>query len=105
MPQITDVVVAPTLKLNGAFIRRTNLNRTNLRGANLSKADASGASFRGADFADAQLDGTILNGADLTDAVNLTEMQLARAVLDDATQLPDYIDRSRLKRLKTIARD
>lgn len=86
----------PRLDIHGAFIRRTDLSGASLRLANLSGADATGASFRGADFAGADLRGTILRGADLRDARNLTIAQLASAVIDETTILPDYIDPSRL---------
>jgi len=86
----------PRLDLRGAFVRRTDLSRASLRNADLSDADASGALFRGADFAGAKLTGTILRGADLTDAINLTEEQLAAAIVDEHTRLPSYIDRRRL---------
>ncbi|GJE17635.1 pentapeptide repeat-containing protein [Methylobacterium marchantiae] len=86
----------PALDVHGAFIRRTNLDGANLQGADLSRADASGAFFRNADFKGARLVGTILKGADLTGAVNLTERQLASAVLDEQTRLPAYIDRTKL---------
>jgi uncharacterized protein YjbI with pentapeptide repeats len=75
--------------LRGAFLRRTDLSRANLTRANLSGADFTNAIFRGADFRDATLDGTILKGADLTDAKNLTSSQLKKAVLDEATKLPE----------------
>lgn len=93
----------PTLKLHGAFIRRTDLSQASLRGANLSGADASGALFRYADFAGTLLRDTVLRGADLTGAVNLTEEQLATAVIDETTRLPEYIDMEKLRRLKTGA--
>ena len=86
----------PAVNVRGAFIRRTDLSGADLTGADLSGADASGALFRGADFKDARLAGTVLNGADLTDARNLTEAQLASAVIDEHTRLPAYIDRTRL---------
>lgn len=86
----------PVLDLHGAFVRRTNLAGTNLRFANLSGADAAGAVFRGADFEGARLDGAVLRGADLTDARNLTIAQLAAAIVDETTLLPDYIDRAEL---------
>lgn len=86
----------PALNVHGAFIRRTNLSNANLRRADLSKADATGASFRQADFADARMAGTILRGADLTGALNLTEEQLASAVIDEDTMLPAYIDRAKV---------
>lgn len=88
---------APKLDLHGAFVRRTDLSYASLKGANLSGADASGAIFRGADFEQAQLSGTILKGADLSDAKNLTEDQLAKAIIDDYTILPNYIDRTKLQ--------
>lgn len=93
----------PVLDVRGAFIRRTDLSDTNLRGADLSRADASGALFRNADFAGARLVGTILRGADLTGALNLTEDQLASAVIDEKTRLPIYIDRNKLHSHAAIA--
>jgi uncharacterized protein YjbI with pentapeptide repeats len=92
---------APKLDLHGAFVRRINLSDASLQGANLSRADASGAVFRHADFKNAVLEGTVLNGADLTGAINLTEEQLAVAIIDDDTLLPGYIDRSKIRRLKS----
>jgi len=86
------------LNLERAFIRRTTLDRANLVGANLTRADMTGASARGADFRDAKLKKTILHGADLTDAKNLTIAQLAEALINDETRLPDYIDRGAVKR-------
>lgn len=86
----------PAVNVRGAFIRRTDLSGADLTRADLSRADASGALFRGADFKDARLAGTILRGADLTGAVNLTEAQLASAVIDEHTRLPAYIDRAKL---------
>jgi uncharacterized protein YjbI with pentapeptide repeats len=92
------------LSLAGAFIRRTDLSSANLRRANLSQADLTRAVARGADFRDAILKGTILRGTDLTDARNLTLGQLADAVIDDATLLPDYIDRAELTALMAMRR-
>ena len=51
----------------------------------------SGVSARGADFKGAILNGTILKGADLTGAKNLTHLQLANAIVDETTILPDYL--------------
>jgi uncharacterized protein YjbI with pentapeptide repeats len=82
--------------LHGAFIRRVDLSNTILVDANLAGADAAHASFRGSDFQNANLDGAILRGADLSEARNLTETQLRRAVIDETTLLPDYINRSEL---------
>lgn len=77
------------LDLSGTFIRRTDLSGTNLENANFAKADCTNVNFRGANFRNANLDGTILRGADLRGARNLTRQQLARAILDEATLLPD----------------
>jgi uncharacterized protein YjbI with pentapeptide repeats len=79
--------------IHGAFVRRTDLSGASLVGANLSRADATGAVFRDADLKDANLNQTILRGADLSGAKNLTVAQLSKAVLDETTILPDYIDR------------
>ncbi|MGU3405189.1 pentapeptide repeat-containing protein [Methylobacterium brachiatum] len=86
----------PVVNLQGAFIRHTDLSNSDLRHADLSRVDASGAVFRNSDFLDARLSGAILRGADLTDAQNLTEAQLATAILDEHTRLPAYIDRRTL---------
>lgn len=95
----TDFVVSEErwrIQLPGVFIRRTDWAGANLTEADLSGADASHANFANVNFRDANLDGTILRGADLTGARNLTQEQLARAVIDEATKLPAYIDRSKL---------
>ncbi len=84
------------LDIHGAFVRRIDLSGASLRGANMAGADATNAVFRGADFAGAILDGTVLRGADLSEVKNLTLDQLSKAVIDDSTLLPDYIDRSNL---------
>jgi uncharacterized protein YjbI with pentapeptide repeats len=76
------------LDLHGAYVRGTDLSNTNLESANLSGADFTNATFRGANFKNANLTGTILRGADLTDATNLTEDQIAAAIIDDRTKLP-----------------
>ena len=82
---------ATELDLSGTFIRRTDLSGANLEKADLSNADCTNVNFRGANFKDADLTGTILTGADLTGAMNLTQEQLDRAVVDKSTTLPDYI--------------
>jgi uncharacterized protein YjbI with pentapeptide repeats len=79
------------LDVRGAFLRRTDLSFANLERANLSGADFSNATLRGANLKDANLDGTILKGADLTDAKNLTALQLSRAILDETTKLPENL--------------
>ena len=91
--------------LHGAFIRRTDLSGATLVGADFSGADAEGANFPGADFRDANLVGTVLKGADLRDARHLTVEQLSRAVIDDATKLPDDIDRTALEQSSHTPRE
>jgi uncharacterized protein YjbI with pentapeptide repeats len=88
------------IDLHGAFMRRTDLSGANLVEANFARADATGANFREADFHRANLEGTILVGADLTGARNLTAEQLARAVFDESTILPSYIDRANVQKLR-----
>lgn len=92
------------LRLSGAFIRRTNLTDASLVGADLTRADMSYAIARGANFKGAKLFKTILRGTDLTNARNLTVPQLAEAIIDDATVLPEYIDRSAVKKAQRAKR-
>jgi uncharacterized protein YjbI with pentapeptide repeats len=63
----------------------------------MADADATNAILRDVDFEGAVLRGTVLRGADLTGAKNLTVEQLAEAIIDDRTIIPDYIDRSKLR--------
>jgi uncharacterized protein YjbI with pentapeptide repeats len=79
------------LDLHGAFLRGADLSFTKLRRAKLAGADLSRATLRGSDLAGADLRGTILRGADLTDVTNLTPEQLAHALIDETTRLPDYL--------------
>jgi len=79
------------LDLSGARVMRTSLRNTNLTDANLAHADCSFVDFRGADFRRANLKGTILKGADLRGAINLTREQLAEAIVDGSTLLPDEL--------------
>ena len=88
------------LDIHGAFVRRADLSYANLERANLAHADATNAIFRGAKFKDTNLKGTILKGADLRDAKGLTAEQLAEAIIDETTLLPDYIAREELVRLR-----
>lgn len=82
------------IRLRNVFLRRTDWTGADLTEANFSGSDFKNANFTDADFARANLDGTILVGADLTGARNLTVDQLSRALLDETTRLPAYIDRS-----------
>lgn len=86
-----------TLRIDGAFIRKTNLSRADLTGANLAGADARYALFIDANMSGAILTGTDLRGADLTGAKHLLIDQLKVAIIDKTTILPDYIDRDALQ--------
>ena len=91
-----ETIIRPpgfVVDIHGAFVRRVDLSNADLAGANLAGADATSANFRGANFKDANLKGTILRGADLRGAKNLTREQLAAAVIDETTRLPDYLER------------
>lgn len=87
-PNLDPSLVRPTLltgaKLIGALLRRADLSHADLAGA-----DLSGAILNDATLAKANLDGAILKGADLRGALGLTRQQLANAVTDSTTRLPD----------------
>ena len=72
-----------------ATLREADLSRTDLSGADLSGANLRGADLRGANLSGANLSGANLNGANLRGVGNLTEDQLADALSDETTTLPD----------------
>ncbi|GID93612.1 hypothetical protein Adi01nite_30240 [Amorphoplanes digitatis] len=85
----------------GADLRKADLSLAELNDANLEKADLRGADLRGADLSRANLHGADLRGADLrkdsvtgegtnlATAIGLTSQQLAGAIVDSTTVLPD----------------
>jgi len=75
-----DLVGADTSRASfrGAKLAGARLNRANLHGCDLTGTDLTGATLVGAD-----LGAAVLNGA-----AGLTASELARATVDDATQLP-----------------
>jgi len=87
--------------LNQAVIINTQLQKADLRGAQLQQAvlreaNLQGANLRGAHLVEADMHKTYLfkadlRGADLQGVKNLTREQLASAITDDTTQLPDYL--------------
>lgn len=79
------------LDLSGAFIRRTNLSGVNLEDADLSGADCTNVDFTGANFKNANLSKTILRGANLTGALNVSRRQIATAITDKNTILPQHL--------------
>ena len=85
-------------RLEGAILRTTNLHESNLRFANMDGADLFSADLSGADLRDASLAATFLKranlcGADLSTAHGLSSSQIAEAVGDQSTQLPDDLPR------------
>jgi uncharacterized protein YjbI with pentapeptide repeats len=93
-------------KLVGAFLGRANLSdaslwKADLEGAYLWKANLAGANLTEANLEQANLEGSNLKGAnlhqtnlvntDLRQVVGLTKQQLSKAIYDETTQLPDYL--------------
>ncbi len=75
-------------ELRWANLRDADLSRAQLRGAHLRDADLHGADLGRADLEGADLTDADLRGADLARARGLTDAQLARATIDQATRLP-----------------
>jgi uncharacterized protein YjbI with pentapeptide repeats len=107
-PNFDPSQVKPTdltgANLTGAVLLRADLSRANLAGANLTNArlnDATlaGAVLDGANLDGAVLDGAILKGVDLRGVAGLTRPQLAGAITDATTRLPDALD-ARLARAR-----
>jgi uncharacterized protein YjbI with pentapeptide repeats len=93
--------------LEGGFLSEAHLEKADLtgahlkeeailRGAHLEKAILENAHLEGADLSGAHLDGAFLHGAHLEGAnlmrtTDLTRQQLAAAIIDKKTILPDYL--------------
>ena len=80
--------------LSGANLFGADLNRVDLQMAILELADLGGANLSGTDLRGANLRGVkllraVLSGANLYEATGLTEEQLASAITDETTTLPD----------------
>lgn len=73
--------------LEGAYLWKANLEGANLTEANLEQANLEGSNLKGAN-----LQQTNLINADLRKVVGLTRQQLSKAICDDTTQLPDYLE-------------
>ena len=78
--------------LAGRAFRGESLRGADLRGALLLGADLHAADLRSADLLGADLRGAVLGGADLTEALFLTAPQLAAALGDATTRLPEPLD-------------
>jgi uncharacterized protein YjbI with pentapeptide repeats len=72
--------------LEGAFLVGAHLEEADLRGAHLEGAGLGAAHLKGADLKRAYLKGAFLRGA-----TGLTREQLADAIIDKKTRLPDYL--------------
>jgi uncharacterized protein YjbI with pentapeptide repeats len=94
-------------KLVGAFLGRANLSeaslwqadltgaylwKANLEGANLTEANLTEANLEGSNLKSANLHQTNLINADLRKVVGLTRKQISKAICDETTQLPDYLE-------------
>ena len=94
------------IDLDGAILRRAemeyaDLSDASLIGATLTEAclinaNLSGANLAGADLTGAKLDEAILTGAYLCDAI-LSGASLSGASYDENTQLPEGFDLARFK--------
>ena len=79
--------------LRHADLRLANLQGASLRGADLSGARLSGANLAGADFKGAMLVGSDLAECDLSQAENLAQAQVDKALCDMKTKLPPGVRR------------
>jgi uncharacterized protein YjbI with pentapeptide repeats len=78
-------------RLEGAILYGAHLERAVLEEAHLQRANLRKAHLEGADLDGAHLKGTYLEGVDLGVATGLTRRQLAEAIIDEKTILPDYL--------------
>jgi uncharacterized protein YjbI with pentapeptide repeats len=83
--------------LQGANLQNTDLRGADLSGANLSGANLKGARLEQANLENSNLNNTNLSGTSLTTVKGLTAKQIATAVTDNATQLPENLAASRSK--------
>ena len=82
----------------GAYLMHSHFDGAHLHGCNFEGADLSDAHFRGAGtdrarFQGANLLNANLHGTDFREAVGLSSDQVAQALGDDLTQLPDGVSR------------
>ena len=79
-------------KLSEANLKGANLSGASLKGAQLSAADLRWTHLAGADFEGAELLETKLKGTDLSGSLNIDPEELATAILDEKTKIPDYLE-------------
>jgi uncharacterized protein YjbI with pentapeptide repeats len=78
-----------------AKLQRANLQRANLQEAKLRRANLEGANLQGANLWQADLEGANLQGTNLQGVVDLTKLQLAKAIISKDTNLPYYLKEHR----------
>jgi hypothetical protein len=79
------------VRLARATLRGALLLNADVANADLSHADLRSASVLGTDVSGAVMNGARLEGADLTSAEGLTKEQIASAVVDGTTRLPEHV--------------
>ncbi len=79
------------INLKEVDLSGANLQGTDLSGADLQKAKLSSANLTGANLSGADLRSVDLRGADLREVKNITMKQLAQAIVDRRTRLPEGI--------------
>jgi len=80
--------------LRHAHLRQTRLDSANLVGADLQEASLRLAVLRQANLLGAKMRDATLVGADLTGAQFMTRDQIASAVVDETTRMPEFLEAS-----------
>jgi len=79
--------------LQSSHMKNCNLSGAGMLESNLQYADLENANLEGAQFnEDVLFNQTNLKGANLVSATGLSSAQLAQAVTDKQTRLPDYLE-------------
>ncbi len=89
------------VNLQGADLTSASLQDANLSGADLQKAKLSSANLSGANLSGANLRGVDLRGTDLRGVKNITVKQLAPAIIDMRTRLPEGITSKQIQKYKS----
>ena len=89
------------VNLQGADLTGANLQCANLSEVDLQKAKLLAANLTGANLSGADLQGADLRGADLREVKNITMKQLAEAIVDIRTRLPEGITSKHIEQHKT----
>ncbi len=79
-----------TAILESTYLRGADLRDADLKGADLRHGSLRGALLKGADIFGAKLEGTTLLDTDLSGVQNPIRSQIALAVTDETTILPNY---------------